>query len=119
MGELRALGPNGDGRPWEVLLREAVMRISLTDTALATSAGEAAKFGENSQISHLFDPRNGSSPELYKSITAGHRSATVADALSTGLYAAPIELIEQVVARTPGLRVWATTPTGKARTFGA
>lgn len=118
MGELRALGPNGDGRPWEVLLREADMRISLTNSALATSAGEAAKFGDNSQISHLFDPRYGNSPNLYKSITAGHRSATVADALSTGLYAAPIELIEQVVARTPGLRVWATTLTGKTRTFG-
>ncbi len=118
MGELRALGAKSNGQPWKVLLRKASKAITLTNTSLATSAGEASTFGDNRQFSHLFNPGTGRSPHLFRSLTAGHESATVADALSTGLYAATPQQISRIVARIPGVRVWARDAGGVTRTFG-
>ena len=118
MGELRALDAKPDGRPWRVGLREAGVDLPLTDAAMATSAGDAFTFRQRARVSHLFDPRTGHSPTRYRSLTAGHKSAAVADAMSTGLYAAPLQTVRRVVARVPGLRVWALTAEGELYAFG-
>lgn len=119
MGELRALGAKPDGRPWRVSLREAGIDLPLTDAALATSAGEAFTFAKGGRVSHLIDPKTGRSPRRYRSLTAGHKSAAVADAMSTGLYAAPPQTVRRIVARVPGLRVWALDAAGELHVFGA
>ncbi len=118
MGELRALGEKLDGQPWKVALREPGFDIPLTNKALATSAGEAFTFGANGQVSHLFDPRTGRSPSQFRSLTVCHSSAAVADALSTGLYAAAPRALKRIAARVPGLRVWASHVDGKVHTLG-
>ena len=118
MGELRALGAKPGGQPWQVSLREAGIAIPLTTVSLATSAGSASPFGENRQVTHMIDPRTGHSPHRFQSLTVGHKSATIADALSTGLYAATPKRVKRIVARMPGLRVWALDAAGRMRTFG-
>lgn len=118
MGELRALGVKNDGQPWQVSLREAGMDISLTNSSLATSAGEALTFGEKRHVSHMIDPNTGRSPSQFQSLSVAHKSATVADALSTGLYAAKPQAMKRIIARIPGLRVWAFETAGSMRTFG-
>ncbi len=118
MGELRALGSNSDGQSWKILLREANKGISLTNRSLATSAGEASTFSDNPAVSHLINPGTGRSPHQFRSLSVGHKSATVADALSTGLYAATPQHISRIAARIPGVRVWALDAGGEMRTFG-
>jgi thiamine biosynthesis lipoprotein ApbE len=46
-----------------------------------------------------------------------HRHAAVADALSTALYAAGPQEMAAIVAKFPGVMVWATDRDGQERTF--
>ena len=119
MGEQRALGAKPDGQPWTVVLREPGVSVPLTNKALATSAGEALMFGANRRASHLIDPRTGRSPRQFRSLTVCHSSAAVADALSTGLYAAAPATARNIATRVPGLRVWASHAGGKVQSFGS
>ncbi len=118
MGELRAVGDKPNGLPWRVSLREGGIELPLRDEALATSAAEAFTFGARGRFAHLLDPRTGNSPSRFRSLTVRHKSAAVADALSTGLSAATPRTVRQIAAAVPGLRVWARDVDGRMQTFG-
>lgn len=111
LGELRALGPRTSGEAWEVDRRSGEI-LFLTEGALATSEGEGCRLGANGRAHHLFDPRSGRSAGKWRSITVHHASAAVADALSTGLYAASVGAMARICSRIDGLRVWATADDG-------
>jgi thiamine biosynthesis lipoprotein len=89
LGEFRANGPQQDGTPWRVGLRNPSSvwkldgRVEMTQGALATSAGTGHRLGGGH---HLFNPRSGTSPTHYSSVSVFAPSAALADGLSTALY---------------------------------
>lgn len=107
LGEQCALGAQADGLPWMVA-RAGSEPIALRDGGLATSEASGCVFGADGAAHHLFDPRSGRSAAHWRRITVHHRSAAVADALSTALYAATPREAGRIVARFPGIVVWAT-----------
>ena len=112
LGEQRALGPRAAGAPW-LVARAGGAPIALTRGALATSEGAGCILGAAGAAHHLFDPRSGRSGGHWRRITVHHRSAAVADALSTALYAASADEIEAITARFGGAVVWATDADGR------
>ncbi len=107
LGEQRALGPRQGGAPW-LVARANAAPIALTSGALATSEGAGCVLGASGAAHHLFDPRSGRSASHWKKITVHHRSAAVADALSTALYVASADEIETLLPRFAGTVIWAT-----------
>ena len=91
----------------------------MTSGALATSEGAGCILGAAGAAHHLFDPRSGRSGRHWRRITVHHRSAGVADALSTALYAASGDEIEAITARFGGAVVWATDADGREYRWGA
>ena len=63
--------------------------------------------GAGGAAHHLFDPRTGRSAAQWRRITVHHRSAAIADALSTALYLTSIDEIKAILLRIPGVIVWA------------
>ena len=112
LGEQRALGPRAAGAPW-LGARAGDAPIALTSGALATSEGAGCILGAGGAAHHLFDPRSGRSGQHWRRITVHHRSAAVADALSTALYAASPDEMEAITARFGGAVVWATGADGR------
>jgi thiamine biosynthesis lipoprotein len=113
LGEQRALGPRAAGAPW-LVARAGGAPIALTSGALATSEGAGCILGAAGAAHHLFDPRSGRSGQHWRRITVHHRSAAVADAISTALYAASPHELEALVAPFGGAVVWATDADGRA-----
>lgn len=113
LGEQRALGPRDDGGPW-LIGRPGASPIGLVSGALATSEGAGFVFGANGAAHHLFDPRSGRSAALWRRVSVHHRSAAIADALSTALYAASADEIAAVTAQIPGMVVWASDMSGSS-----
>ena len=107
LGEQRAIGPRQGGAPW-LVARANAAPIALTGGALATSEGAGCMLGASGTAHHLFDPRSGRSAAHWKKITVHHRSAAVADALSTALYVASADEIETLLPRFAGTVIWAT-----------
>lgn len=107
LGEQRAIGPRRNGAPWLVARADAAP-FALTGGALATSEGSGCVLGASGTAHHLFDPRSGRSAAHWKRITVHHRSAAVADALSTALYAASAGEIETLLPHFAGTVIWAT-----------
>lgn len=114
LGEQRALGPQSSGAAWIVAGSDSVS-FALREGALATSEGAGCVFGAGGRAHHLFDPRSGQSASLWRRVTVHHRSAAVADALSTALFAATEREIEQILARFPGGWALASTHDGRDR----
>jgi thiamine biosynthesis lipoprotein len=114
LGEQRVLGPRRDGAPW-LIARANAAPFELTSGALATSEGSGCEIGASGAAHHLFDPRNGRSAAHWSKVTVHHRSAAVADALSTALYIASSAEIEALMPRFAGTIVWATDHDGRER----
>lgn len=106
LGEQRADEPRANGRPW-VISRTGARPFALLNGALATSEGAGCILGADGAAHHLFDPRTGRSASTWKRITVYHRTAALADALSTALHAASAQEIETIVARFSGIAAWA------------
>jgi thiamine biosynthesis lipoprotein len=117
LGEQRALGPRGDGSAWQIE-RVGAEPLRLIDGALATSEGSGCVLGADGAAHHLFDPRTGRSANYWRRMTVHHRSAAVADALSTALYAADPQEITAVLARLPQATAWALDRNGRETIFG-
>ena len=111
IGEVRALGRHPDGRPWHVGLRraaepETVARtVTLTDRAVATSAGIASPFDASGRHHHLFDPATGRPAPGAGQVSVIAPSATMADALSTALAVSPPARAAAFAARFPEIEV--------------
>lgn len=114
LGEQRALGPRAGGEPW-LISRQGSVPLRLTRGALATSEGSGCILGANGAAHHLFDPRTGRSAAHWRSITAHHGSAAVADALSTALYAASADEMATILSRLTDVVVWTTDHRGRRR----
>lgn len=107
LGEQRALGARLDGNPWQIA-RAGAAPVRLQRGALATSEGAGCVLGAGGAAHHLFDPRSGRSATSWNAVTVyHHRSAAIADALSTTCYVASAAEIAAFVARFPGTVVWA------------
>lgn len=106
LGEQRAMEPRLDGNAWQIA-RADQAPITLRHGALATSEGAGCVLGAGGAAHHLFDPRSGRSAAHWKALTVHHRSAAVADALSTAFYIASAEEIAALLPRFPGTVVWA------------
>jgi thiamine biosynthesis lipoprotein len=89
MGEIRGLGSEADGEPWQVTLENPLgeagerRRISLVNQAVATSGAAGFKFDDAALYNHLFDPSNGACATPTRSLTVIAPTATAADAVST------------------------------------
>lgn len=116
LGEMRALAPQHDGSPW-LIARSGAAPLHLTEGALATSEGSGCVLGAEGAAHHLFDPRSGRSAAHWRTITVHHRSAAMADALSTALSIASAEEIESLLPRLSGTAIWATDPAGQHSTW--
>jgi thiamine biosynthesis lipoprotein len=106
LGEQRALAPREGGAPW-VVKRVGAPPLRLATGALATSEGAGCVLGAAGAVHHLFDPRTGRSAAHWKRLTVHHRSAAVADALSTALYIASADEIKLILPQLAGTVVWA------------
>lgn len=114
LGEQRAIGPRRNGAPW-LVARANAAQIALTGGALATSEGAGCRLGASGTAHHLFDPRSGRSAAHWNRITVHHRSAAVADALSTAFYAASADEIATLLPRFAGTVIWATDQDNRER----
>ena len=112
LGEQRALSPRQSGAPW-LVTRGGAPTIRLMRGALATSEGSGCVLGAGGAVHHLFDPRTGRSAAHWKRITVHHRSAAIADALSTALYIASAGDIKAMLPRVPDVIVWARDHDGR------
>ena len=116
IGEVRALGRHPDGRPWRVGIRraaelETVARtVTLTDRAVATSAGIASVFEPSGRHHHLFDPATGRPALAAGQVSVIAPRATVADALSTALAVSPPAQAVAFAARFPEIEVLTDGP---------
>ena len=116
IGEVRALGCHPDGRPWRVGIRraaepETVARsVTLTDRAVATSAGIASVFEPSGHHHHLFDPATGRPAQAAGQVSVIAPRATVADALSTALAVSRPERAAAFAARFPGIEMLTDGP---------
>lgn len=123
LGEQRAIDARRDGAPWQVardgapwqIAREGKPPIQLQRGALATSEGAGCVLGVGGAAHHLFDPRSGRSATSWKTLSVHHRSAAVADALSTTFYVASADEIAALLPRFPGTIVWARDHAGADR----
>lgn len=112
VGELRGLGGHPDGRPWSIALRDprrmesVLARIPLADRSLAVSAGSGTPFEPSRRHHHLFDPKGGSSANIYSSVAVLAPTATIADAVSTAIFVAPPEAARTVLEEAGATGAW-------------
>jgi thiamine biosynthesis lipoprotein len=111
IGEIRTIGARPDGAPWRVGLPDPDQPgriddwVEITDRAVATSAGAGFRFDAAGRFTHLFEPRSGQSPALYRSLSVIAPTATEADALSTGFSQMPLAAIQRTVRERHHLEV--------------
>lgn len=114
LGEQRALGRRAGGEPWRIAF-DGAGSIDLTDGALATSEGRGCILDGKGAVHHLFDTRTGSSAGHWQRVTVHHRSAAVADALSTAFYAASADELTSMLGTIGGVTVWTTDLAGRTQ----
>lgn len=114
LGETSAIDARADGAAWRVALPDG-SRIGLADCALATSSGGATRLARNGDH-HIFDPTTGRPANHWRWLSVAHRSATVADALSTGLYCLPPPQAIAAARASHGVRLWGETANGEGVT---
>ena len=112
LGEQRALAPRQGGAPW-LVTRANAAPIRLFGGALATSEGAGCVLGAGGTVHHLFDPRSGRSAAHWTRMIVHHRSAAIADALSTALFIASADQIEAMLPRLAGTTIWARARDGR------
>lgn len=105
-GELRALGPQPDGRPWPVHLG-AGGQVDLVGRGLASSSALGTSFDAAGRVGHILDPRTGHpAPARWRLVTVTAPEAGLADALSTAACLMPDAAgIRAAVARFAGARL--------------
>ena len=118
LGETHAVGEHPEGRPWAIGLADPFdpgnygKVVELVDRALATSGGYGTRFSADGRHHHLFHPATGKSANHNASVSVLADRATTADALSTALFVAPLEVAERVVSELSGVEVFVTAADG-------
>ncbi len=125
MGEIVAMGRDGDDRPWRVGLldpRRAVELsdiVELEDLAIATSGGYGLEFDAKGRYHHLIDPKTGQSTRYNLAVTVTAPAATLADALSTAFSAMDEPEIGAVLRAHPDAGAHVTRLDGSVGVLGA
>jgi thiamine biosynthesis lipoprotein len=125
LGELRALGKAGDNRPWRAVIKsplfgqENEIQIELGNQALATSGSYGFRFDAAGRFHHLFDPRSGTCPQRYASVSVLAPDATTADALATACNLMPPEAIGGLLKAAGATRAVIIMPDGAVTTIDA
>ncbi len=123
LGEIRALNSHPSGRPWKVGLRDpqhldrVTNSIEVRNQAVATSAGSGTLFDTRGHYHHIFNPNSGRSAATYQSISVTGKSASVADALSTGLYNLAPGHARNVLNRFAGYSAYVVHSDGRKQTW--
>lgn len=105
VGELRASQGRPEGAPWRVGVRDprvagrVLGHVTLSDQAMATSAGDATRFDREGVHHHLVDPATGRSAQHYRAVCVTARQAMTADALSTAVSIMPRDAGRALLAR--------------------
>ncbi len=106
MGEFRGLGNQAGGEPWRIGLgsnfRPGGDTVTLTDRAIATSEPIGTVFEKTGKFHHLFSPSTGRPASFYRRLSVIAPTATLADALSTGLAVADADARAEIVANFDG-----------------
>ena len=103
MGEYRALGSKNNGEGWKIGIvnPDQTWRISkilpLQNMSVATSGGYGHYFDRNFKTHHIFNPKSGKNDNFYKSVTVKAKTATIADGLSTTLFATNEKFHKQII----------------------
>jgi thiamine biosynthesis lipoprotein len=119
LGEIRTFGSRSDREPWRAGIRDpfdsqrVAMTVPLNEQALATSGAYGFRFDRDGRFHHLFDPRNGTCPQSYASVSIVAPTATVADALATACQSIPLVTMASVLEAAGATRAIATLPTGQ------
>lgn len=119
VGETRAVGEHPEGRPWAIGLADPFDPgtygevVELVDRALATSGGYGTRFSADGRHHHLFHPATGKSANHNASVSVLADRATTADALSTALFVAPLDVAERVVEELENVEVFVTAANGE------
>ncbi len=117
VGEISASGLRADGRPWRVGVAEAgdgpvEEVLELTDMAAATSAPAGTLIDPETGLGHIIDPRTGAGAARWRRVTVLHRSAAVADGLSTGIACMARDAVPAALAAFAGARAIAVGADG-------
>ena len=124
IGEYRAAGNQEYKSPWKIGIRDPDKiwktrnTIELKNKAIATSGGYGYFFDEKEVFHHIFSPRNGVSPQMYKSLSVVADKAVIADGLSTGLYSMELEEIESFSVANPDIQIYIIDKFDKNLIFG-
>lgn len=123
VGEIAAVGLSPDGDGWRVGLAEfedgdAETSIRLRDKAVATSSPRGTMIGSSGigsdGIGHILDPDSGlPAPASWKRVSVMHRSAAIADGLSTAAVLTKPADLNGLIAGFPGAQVDAVTDQGE------
>lgn len=109
MGESRAIGSAPEDRPWRIGIADpsksdSILKVlRVMDRAVATSSPAGFRFDGNGWFTHIIDPRTGSTPQRYASLSVVARAATMADALSTAFNLMDVEAIACAIRQVDGL----------------
>ncbi|HUT51344.1 MAG TPA: FAD:protein FMN transferase [Alphaproteobacteria bacterium] len=93
LGEIRALGRHASGRRWRAGIArpgrrdEILATTEITNAALATSGDDGTQFDGAGRFGHILDPRTGRPARRHRSISVRAPTASLADALSTAMFA--------------------------------
>ncbi len=106
MGEFRGLGSQAGGEPWQIGLgsnfRPGGDTVTLTDRAIATSEPMGTVFEKTGKFHHLFSPSTGRPASFYRRLSVIAPTATLADALSTGLAVADADARAEITRNFEG-----------------
>lgn len=107
-GNVRTVGPKGDGQPWTVGIENPqegepyLAYLEIADLSLVTSGSYQRYYivnGEN--YHHIIDPVTLMPAEGYRSISIVCQSSAMADALSTALFCMPQEQGQDLIRSLP------------------
>ena len=109
VGEISAVGRPSGLDAWPVQLDapgSARRTIGLRDRAVATSGALGTTFDGGGAVSHILDPRNGQpAPVLWQRVSVQHRSAALADGLSTAGVLMSADKLTELTGQFDGLSV--------------
>ena len=123
VGEIVAMGERAPGEGWKIGISEkedgaADEYLTLSDTAIATSAPLGTVLDSSSDIGHIIDPKTGTAPNHWKRISIIHPSAAIADGLSTAFATMTRTEIEAAISDFPGARLIAIDKAGLRFSIG-
>lgn len=119
-GEFGARGRHPEGRPWRLGVadpRDADRVAFVLDPFrrfAATSGDYRTAFSPDFRDHHIFDPRSGTSPPAWSSITVEADSGLEADGLSTALFTLGRDEAARLLAARPGVVARMFDKTGAA-----